>query len=982
MLCKSLINHALNLRLDLPFLIIMALTAPGSTVSAQTVDFNRDIRPLLTDRCFACHGPDDATREAKLRLDDPAALAAEKRPIIVPGKSAESLLVQRIHSQNPEEVMPPAGSGKSLNDAERELLTRWIDQGARFEIHWAYRPPVRHQPPQVEGARSDIDRFILGRMHQEGLTPSPDADRVTLIRRLYFDLTGLPPKWEAVQAFVNDAAPDAYEKIVDELLTSPHFGERLALYWLDVVRFADTNGYHSDEARQIGPFREYVIQSFNRNKPYDQFIIEQLSGDLLPDATTEQQVASGFNMLLQTTSEGGAQAKEYIAKYAADRVRNTSQIFIGSTMGCCECHNHKFDPFTTKDFYSFAAFFADIDQPSIGNPANYPVIGDEASTKLADFDKSLADLRIVLAASTPELESAQKVWETTTLDALKHIPQLGSWSGIGPFKAESFDAAYDTAYVDPSAIDLVQSVGEQKWVEAAYEDGKVHHFDMSDNSAHYLTRTITTAQAADLDLSLGSDDAITVWLNGTKVHDNKIARGAAADQDKIRLTLQAGENRILMKIVNGAAGFGFYFNATVPKIADNVAALLAIAGMDRSQAQKDELAAHFRTLSPLLQPTRDQLAAAEGQRKEYEASLPRTMMTRTAAPREIKLLNRGNWMDESGAVMEPAIPAFLGSVATEGRRSNRLDLAQWIVRRDNPLTARTMVNRLWKLYFGHGLATPLDDLGRQGVLPTHPELLDWLAVEFMDSQWDLKHMIRLMVTSSTYRHASNVTDDVRSKDANNKWYGRQTRMRLEAELVRDNALDISGLLVKQIGGASVYPYQPAGYWRHLNFPMREWPGDSGNDLYRRGIYTWWQRMFMHPSLKAFDAPSREECTVERPRSNIPQQALVLMNDPIYVEASRAFAVRMLTEGGASDSDGIQWAFRTAVSREATSEELAVLTELATQYRAAFTADAKAKEEFLAVGDYEAPATLDKTDLAAWTGVARVILNLSETITRP
>ena len=982
MWCQWLNNRVVNVPLWSVVVCVSAMTVPCTVLQAQTVDFNRDIRPLLSDRCFTCHGPDDATREAKLRLDDPAAIAADERPIVVPGKSTESLLFQRIHSQNPEEAMPPAGSGKLLNDAERELLTRWIDQGARFEVHWAYRQPMKHEPPQVDGAVSDIDRFILARLRQEGLTASPDADRVTLIRRLYFDLTGLPPKWEAVQAFVNDSSPDAYEKIVDELLASPHFGERLALYWLDVVRFADTNGYHSDEARQIGPYREYVIQSFNRNKPYDQFIIEQLAGDLLPDSTTEQQVASGFNMLLQTTSEGGAQAKEYIAKYAADRVRNTSQIFIGSTMGCCECHNHKFDPFTTKDFYSFAAFFADIDQPSIGNPANYPVIGDEAKLKLADFDQSLAELRNVLAATTPELESAQKEWELTTLEALKNVPQLGAWSGIGPFKAESFDTAYDSAFVDPAAIDLSQPVGALKWAEAVYEDGKVHSFEISDNSARYLTRTIMIAQAADLDLSLGSDDAITVWLNGTKVHDNKIARGAAADQDKIKLSLQAGENRIVLKIVNGAAGFGFYFNATLPKIADNIAALLAVGEADRAQPQKEELAAHFRTLSPLLQPTRDQLAAVEGERKAYEATLPRTMMTRTAAPREIKLLNRGNWMDESGAVMEPAVPAFLGSVATEGRRSNRLDLAQWIVRRDNPLTARTMVNRLWKLYFGQGLATPLDDLGRQGVLPTHPELLDWLAIEFMDSHWDLKHMIRLMVTSSTYREASNVTDDVRSGDANNKWFGRQPRMRLEAELVRDNALDISGLLVKQIGGASVYPYQPAGYWRHLNFPVREWPGDSGSDLYRRGIYTWWQRMFMHPSLKAFDAPSREECTVERPRSNIPQQALVLMNDPIYVEASRAFAVRMLTDGGTSDSDRIHWAFRTAVSRGATSDELAVLTEVAAQYRTAFAADAKATEEFLTVGDYEAPTTLDKTDLAAWTGVARVILNLSETITRP
>lgn len=960
--------------------VSLVLFLVASPMRAQTVDFNRDIRPLLSDRCFTCHGPDEATRQAELRLDDADALAADKRPIIVGGQSAASLLVQRITSQDPDQVMPPADSGRSLNDRERDLLKRWIEQGARYETHWAYRHPARGMP--ATSSANPIDGFIRDRSTAHGLVPATQADRVTLIRRLSFDLIGLPPEWDAVRQFVNDDRPDAYERLVDELLSSPHFGERLAMYWLDVVRFADSNGYHSDEPRQLGPYREYVIRSFNRNLPYDQFIIEQLAGDLLPDATMEQHVASGFNMLLQTTTEGGAQAKEYIAKYAADRVRNTSQIFIGSTMGCCECHNHKFDPFTTKDFYSFAAFFADIDQPALANPASYPVTTDADRLKLADFDQRIAAIRQALTTLTPELEIAQREWERTLRAEHDSTPKQSDWSTIGPFSADSFDAAHATEFVDPSDIRTDESVGDKSWTVASFADGTVHAFDPADDSARYLTRTLTVEQERELFLMLGSDDAITVWMNGDKVHDNKTGRAAAADQDRVRVTLRPGENRLLLKITNGAGGFGFYYRAESTALPDSVKSILQLAEGDRTDAQRSELTAYFLSVTPVLLPARDQLAKVEADRAAFEAALPRTLMTKSTTPREVKLLNRGNWMDDSGPVMTPAVPEFLGRLDTGDRRATRLDLARWIASRDNPLTARTMVNRLWKLYFGQGLATPLDDLGRQGVLPSHPELLDWLSVEFMDSGWDLKHMIRLMVTSETYRQSAVVSDETRAQDPTNKWYARQQRQRLDAELVRDNALEISGLLNRSIGGPSVYPYQPAGYWRHLNFPVREWPGDSGDDLYRRGLYTWWQRMFMHPSLKAFDAPSREECTVERPRSNIPQQALVLLNDPIYVEAARAFAVRMLQEGGPADHDRLNWAFHAAVSRDVTSDEVAVLLRVRDEHRAAYGVDPASATQLLSVGEFRATADLPAQDVAAWTGVARVILNLSETITRP
>jgi hypothetical protein len=619
-------------------------------------------------------------------------------------------------------------------------------------------------------------------------------------------------------------------------MASPHFGERMAIYWLDVVRYADSNGYHSDEPRQIAPYRDYVIAAFNDNKPFDQFVVEQLAGDLLPDATLPQRVASGFNMLLQTTSEGGAQAKEYLAKYSADRVRNTGTIFLGATMGCCECHSHKFDPYTMKDFYSLAAIFSDIQEQGVGNPPAYPLITDADRKKIQKLDQQLKELRDTAQTETPELAAAQEAWEAS----------------------------------------------------------------------------------------------------------------------------------------DGAKAEG---------LPEKVAAALKIPAGERSDDQKRELAAHYRSIAPALQSVRDQIAKLEQEKKQLEDSFPRTLMTVSGKPRTIRLLPRGNWMDESGPEMEPAVPEFLGRLDVTDRRVTRLDLANWIVDPNNPLTARTYVNRLWKLFFGRGLALPLDDLGAQGTPPTHPELLDWLATEFVESGWDVKHMVRLMVLSATYRQDSRCPQTLAAADPYNLYYARQSRFRLDAELVRDNALAISGLLAPEIGGRSVKPYQPDGYWQHLNFPTRTWQQDSGDNLYRRGLYTWWQRMFLQPSLLAFDAPSREECTVERPRSNTPQQALVLLNDPTYVEAARTFAARIIAEGGVSLDDRLNWAYRHALSRDVRKQEMAELTKIYERHLTDYRGNVEDAKRLIAVGASATPGDLDPAELAAWTSVARVILNLHETITR-
>ena len=949
----------------------------------ERVDFNRDIRPLLSDRCFACHGPDENTREADLRLDIADGVVQGDSTVVQANDLEASELYQRIISDDVDIVMPPPSTNKPLSESEKDLLKKWIEQGAAWETHWAYLPPVKVDLPEANTPSTNpIDAFIQAKLDANQLVASNQANRVTLIRRLYFDLIGLPPTTAQVDAFLSDDSENAYAKVVEDLLNSPHFGERMATYWLDVVRYADSNGYHSDEARKIAPYRDYVIQSFNDNMPYDQFVVEQLAGDLLPEAGLQQQVASGFNMLLQTTSEGGAQAKEYIAKYAADRVRNTSQIFLGSTVGCAECHNHKFDPFTQHDFYSFAAFFADIQQPAVGNPPTYPVVTSEDQELIHQFDMDLGSLRKQLEATTPELEEDQSQWEASLKEAAARTPKFSPWYQIGPFTADNFDQLHAKEFVAASVSNYDQPVGELKWTENNLADGKVHALPLGNLAATYLHRQVNLEKATNLTLSLGSDDSITVWVNGEKVHDNKVSRAPAADQDKVKVELRAGENDLLVKVCNNQSGAGFFFNVGSSDLPSNIASIIETDPESRTVPQKNELAAYYRTVTPLLQPQREELAQKEAEKKSFVDSRPRTMMTRTGKPREVRLLNRGDWLDESGPVVQPAIPEFMGKLETTGNRLNRLDLARWIIDRNNPLTARTLVNRFWKLFYGQGLATPLDDLGRQGSVPTHPELLDWLSVEFMDHDWDMKHIIRLMLMSDTYRQATDVSDELKRVDPYNQLYARQVRFRLDAEFVRDNALAVSGLLVRDIGGRSVHPYQPAGYWSHMNFPARKWPSDQGENLHRRGLYTWWQRMFLHPAMVAFDAPSREECTVERPRSNIPQQALVLLNDPTFVEAAHGLAERTLQSAEPETARRIDWIWKEVLSRLPEKTEAEVLTKVYERHRTQYEADPESAKQLLNVGTLPVNESLDTVELAAWTSVARVVLNLNETITRP
>jgi len=765
------------------FLMASALIAD----EPRKIEFNRDIRPILSNNCFVCHGPDNNLRKAKLRLDDEK--DAHKK-VIVAGKPLVSEFFRRIVSDDPDEKMPPAKSKKHLTKQEIELLHAWIEQGAKYEGHWSLIAPRKHELPKVKETgwvRNDIDRFVLARLETEGLAPAPEADKRTLIRRLTFDLTGLPPLPQDVDAFLADKTPTAYEKVVDRLLASRHFGERMAVHWLDVVRYADTAGYHSDNNRDVYLYRDWVIDAFNKNLPFAQFAVAQIAGDLIPNATNEQKIASGHNRLLQTTEEGGGQAKEYTAKYAADRVRNFSTAWLGLTLGCTECHDHKYDPFTTKEFYKLASFFADIQETPIGRQQPTPITTRENQEKVKKIDDEIATIQKAIAA----------------------LPK---------------------------------------------------------------------------------------------------------DQAKV-------------------------------------------------QQQK--------------------LAEAQKQKAEFTKQIPQTLISTSMAPRMVRVLKRGNWLDDSGEIVLPNVPAALPSLKIgqdKTKRATRLDLANWLVAADNPLTARIFVNRLWLLYFGQGIVKTADDFGALGAWPTHPELLDWLAIDFQASGGDIKRSIKQIVLSAAYRQSSKAGPELRQRDPYNQLLARQGRFRLDAEFVRDNALAISGLFVPKVGGPSVKPYQPAGYWRYMNFPTREWANDKGESQYRRGLYTHWQRTFLQPSLLAFDASTREECTVERPRSNTPQQALVLLNDPTYVEASRVFAEKII-RSGKTTPDRVQFAYRQALQRPASAEEMKVLVYLHEQHLKHYTANAKDAQALLGIGYAPATKEIAPAELAAWTSVARTILNLHETITR-
>jgi hypothetical protein len=1016
----------LSLGILIPSAVLLAEEAP----LPAKIEFNRDVRPILSENCFHCHGFDQKTREANRRLDTREGALAENDGIraIVPGKLRESDTHVRIHSSDKDEKMPPADSGKKLTARQIAILDKWVEQGADYQEHWAYIAPSKPAPPS---GQHPIDALVRARLTEQGLKPSHEADKTTLMRRLSLDLTGLPPRPEDHAAFITDAAPGAYERLVEKLLASPHYGERMAIPWLDVVRFADTIGYHSDNPRNVWPYRDYVINAFNSNKRFDQFTLEQIAGDLLPESGQEQKIGSAFNRLLLSTEEGGAQAKDYESRMLTDRVRAVGTAWLGQTIGCAQCHDHKFDPISTRDFYTLGAFFADIKEGIIGaREAGMLVFTPEQKKQHDSLTAQLAGLTSEFGKNRPELAPGQQAWETDFSAAVS--AETGTWRSLTPVRVSTEKNnislriekdALVSAQIDTRRKVRGQSDGTDTYrvtvklplkgvtgfrIEALRKNAPTvglasnGNFVLSEVSIEgpgkkpiALSETASSFEQSGFSSKSAIDGISTEKANGWAVLGGTGAaqalvvktsaplEGEGETELTFHLKFAWGDYHGIRQLRLSATSIAQPTQAKVFAAPEkDIEDVLKTDPSKRTPPQKTKLVTLYREFAPELLDLRTRLQSATMAKNDFEANLPNCLVSSQGKPRTVRILPRGDWMNESGEVVSPALPHFLPQPKREGNEPlTRLDLARWLVSRENPLTARVFVNRLWKQFFGTGLSKVLDDLGAQGEPPVNPALLDWLASEFMDSGWDVKHVVRLIVTSQTYRQTSTASKELQARDPYNRELARQSRWRLDAELVRDQALQVAGLLQLKVGGPSVKPYQPENYWENLNFPTRVYENERETNQYRRGLYTWWQRSYLHPSMLAFDAPSREECTAERIRSNIPQQALVLLNDPSYVEAARVFAARILSESRGANRQRLAWAFEQALSRPAREEELKALTALLDANLPLYQQNPAAAAALLGVGLAPQPQNIDPAQLAAWTQVARALLNLHETITR-
>jgi hypothetical protein len=1045
---------------------LLALISSPAFAATNQIQFNRDVRPILSENCFACHGHDKNQRKAKLRLD--VRDVAIEREAIVPGKPGESKLVEHIFSTDPEEIMPPPKSRKTLTAAQKELLKQWIAGGAEYEPHWAYIKPQRFLPPQTknpEWVRNPIDAFILHGLEVKNLQPSPEADKRTLLRRLSLDLIGLPPTPEEVKAFLADTSPSAYERQVDRLLNSPHFGERMAVPWLDVARFSDTVGYHGDQNQDIFPYRDYVIEAFNRNKPFDQFTIEQLAGDLLPNPSTEALIATGFNRLNMMTREGGAQPKEYMAKYAADRARTVSMAWLGSTMGCAECHDHKFDPFTSKDFYAMEAFFADIKQwgvymdygytpnPDLRGFSNDHPFPPEIEVESPYLKRRLAKLQAQadeICAQTAAARESDKqkqrefgAWRKASLGFLKQWPdgwavpvpevslRMKDTNSLPqtnftiqadatvvftdrPKESTRLTLALSNASISAIRLEIVpQEMAEEKKMAQKKRNG----------TAITLSANLKTAEGESAKLLFyfaEADHKEERYSNGSSILGVKdvwqisTAHGRQTAVWLLDKPVQLKDGDLLEvnlgNLAVASARISLSPFAAGDPLKAGIGEPLRVALDKGRRAKPPERQLVERTWLLSTQPVPETLAKVrrlENEMRQCRNGRAFTMVTAAREPSITRILPRGNWQDETAEIVLPATPHFLPQIQdAEGRRLTRLDLARWLVSPENPLTSRAVMNRLWNQFFGIGISAVVDDLGVQGEWPLHPELLDWLACEFRDGPenasanhaarngsdqakktasapgaWDFKHMVRLLVMSSTYRQDSNQRPDLKDVDPNNRLLASQSPRRLDAEFVRDNALLIAGLLNEDVGGPSAHPYQPAGYYANLQFPDRDYHADQDERQYRRGVYAHWQRTFLQPMLANFDAPGREECVANRIVSNTPQQALTLLNDPTFVEASRVFAAKVLASNAASDEQRLDLAFERALARDAKPKEKQSLLKFLAAQKEHYAGDLEEAGKLLKTGLASAPTQARPAELAAWTQVCRVILNLHETITR-
>ena len=1036
------------------------LDAASGQTATRTVDFAQEVRPILSENCFSCHGPDEGSRQDGLRLDVQEGPFADRanfgRAVVVAGSAGESLLYTRITTEDQRVRMPR--SRDPLTDDQVETIRLWIDQGAEWETHWAFVPPERpSQPPVADGEwlRNPIDSFVLARLEQEGRTPSPETDRATLIRRVTLDLTGLPPTPAEIAAFLNDDSPDAYEAVVDRLLRSERYGERMAVEWLDAARYADTNGYQTDGERSMWRWRDWVIDAYNANMPFDQFTIEQLAGDMLPNATLDQRIATAFNRNHSQNGEGGIVSDEFLVEYAVDRVSTTSTVWMGLTLGCARCHDHKFDPITQKEFYEVLANFNNI--PERGKAFKYvnspPLVTAPTAAQQAELDAlddQLREARAAFSALETEADATQKRWEqslgaagqvdwvlrdqlvvhhrfdgdiggistdqsiTATLEDGRPSFVPGLIGAAAAFDGQRFinagnnpNLGYDdpftlSAWIYTAAPDgvIVSRANEGDQGEVGWglylEDGKVR--------VNLSTRILDDGVSAETVEAVALNEwqhvlatydgsktpaGIQVYVNGqaqeltplldlvgNRLPQRQPLRIGASGSSKARFQGSIDDVRIYATVLTPA-------QAAVVATAESVSEIAALPPDQRTAAQTDKIRQSFldQYAPPPIHHAWRLVGDLERQRDVLWDSFPTVMVMEEMEPRRDAFrLIRGAY-NNPGERVTPGVPAVLPPLP-EGQEKNRLAFARWLVDPAHPLTARVTVNRFWQMYFGTGLVETAENFGTQGEYPSHPELLDWLATSFIDSGWDVKAIQRAIVVSATYRQSSKVTPELLEVDPENRLLARGPRLRLPAQTIRDQALAISGLLVERVGGPSVKPYQPAGLWADVvEGGYGDYEESEGDDLYRRSLYTFWKRTLGPPTMMTFDSSTRETCIVVPSRTNTPLQALNLMNDVTYVEAARRLAERVMTEGGTTPEERVSYAYRLATAHRPRPEARTVLVKGFRHHLDRYQTDRTAALALVSLGEHPRDETLDVAELASYTMVATLILNLDGTITK-
>ncbi len=1038
----------------------------------EEISYNFHVKPILSDRCFACHGPDKAAIESGLSLSDKALAFAKLESgehAIVPGKPHRSGLVDRIFSDDPETVMPPPESNLTLTEYEKAVLTRWIEEGAEYEPHWSFIKPEKPEVPEVQQkgwANNDIDRFVLAKLEEKGFEPSDQATKEKLIRRVTFDLTGLPPTIEEVEAFVADNSSDAYEKLVDRLLQSPRYGERMATEWLDVARYADSHGYQDDGMRNMWPWRDWVIESFNQNMPYDQFITWQLAGDMLPDATQEQKLASGFNRNHLQSQEGGIVSEEYRVEYVADRANTLGTAFLGLTVECARCHDHKYDPISQEDYFSLYAFFN-----SINETGQIPYMGEASPTVILTDDEAEEQLGFLEAKIQEQAEKAdysqvdyqqrftqwlEKVKENPANHQVRFASRIGHYPLNNPVdnkfrnlaapkqpatmvvsqqdkEPEIVDGKFGKALrlVGDSYVDMGKEIGYFErnepfsislWYKALKDSIEGPVFTRSgglfNGNRGYVfwlrpDRTLSvslnhTAPANSIEIHTEEKLPVDEWCHLVMIYDGSSQASGLA----VYLNGQPMRHRIVTDHLRRSIitygkdqeSWGGMGNLRIGKLHDEtiedievdefqvfgqklsavgVAELYGepqpIVKFLESEDQQPLLDYYLQNYDQPYQTTLAKLTDLRGEENDILSVLPEVMvMKELDRPRPTFILDRGAY-DAPTKRVDPTTPTSVMEFP-EDLPTNRLGLAKWLIHEDNPLTARVAVNRYWQMLFGRGLVNTSNDFGNQGELPSHPELLDWLAIQFRESGWDVKALVRLLVTSATYQQSSVTSPELLEKDKANVWLARGPSYRMPAEMIRDNALAASGLLNDSIGGPSVKPYQPPGLWKELaTRNVTEYIQDTGLDLYRRGLYTIWKRSSPPPSMISFDAADKYLCTVQRQKTNTPLQALVLLNDPQYVEAARMLAERMVNEGGENLDDQIRFGFKTLTSREPDSRELALLKRLYQEEKSVFEGEPMSADSLLQVGEYPHNSSIPRDQLAALTVVANTLVNYDEAV---